>query len=105
MTTVQNSKYFQRHMHIETEKVLNGSKTPFKDTFINGFQATSNTLAIVANATGVARIQSKAWLVTACAEANQEAISCDKELAESSLFAKLQAQELENAIKAQGGIQ
>jgi hypothetical protein len=92
-------------MKAETERVLNGSKTPFKDTFINGFQATSNTLAIVANATGVARIQSKAWLITACAEANAEAISCDKELAESALFAHLQAQEIQNAIKAQGGIQ
>jgi hypothetical protein len=104
MTTVQNSQYFQHHMRIETEKVLNGSKTPFKDTGINAFQATSNTMAILANATGVARIQSKAWLVSACSEANQEAISCDKELAEKSLFAKLQAQEIENAIKAQGGV-
>jgi hypothetical protein len=105
MTTIQNSAYFQNHMRVETDKVLNGSRTPFKDTVTHGFEATSNTLAILANATAVGRIQSRSWLLEACAEANQEAIRHDKLLTESSLFAKLQAQEIENAIKAQGGIQ
>jgi hypothetical protein len=104
MSTVQNSQYFQHHMKLETDKVLNGSKTPFKDTITHGFEATSNTLAILANATAVGRIQSKAWLVESCAEANNDAIRHDKVLAETSLFAKLQAQEIENAIKAQGGV-
>jgi hypothetical protein len=104
MTTIQNSKYFQHHMKIETDKVLNGSRTPFKDTLTHAFETTSNTLAILSNTTAVGRIQSRSWLLEACAEANQEAIQHDKVLAESSLFAKLQAQELENAIRAQGGI-
>jgi hypothetical protein len=105
MSNVQNSAYFQHYMKIETEKVLKGSKTPFKDTVTHAFEATSNTLAIMANATAVGRIQSRAWLIESCAEANSEAIQHDKALLESSLFARLQAQELENAIKAQGGIQ
>jgi hypothetical protein len=105
MTTVQNSQYFQHHMRIETDKVLNGSRTPFKDTFIHGFETTSNILAMTANATAVGRIQSKAWLIGACSEANAEAIQHDKMIAETSLFAKLQAQEIENAIKAQGGVE
>jgi hypothetical protein len=104
MSNAQNSQYFQHHMRIETEKVLNGSRTPFKDTVTHAFEATSNTLAILSNATAVGRIQSRAWLVESCAEANQEAIQHDKAIAESSLFAKLQAQEIENAIKAQGGV-
>jgi hypothetical protein len=104
MTNAQNSQYFQHHMRIETDKVLNGSRTPFKDTVTYGFESTSNTLAILANATAVGRVQSRAWLIEACAEANNDAIRHDKVLAETSLFARLQAQEIENAIKAQGGI-
>jgi hypothetical protein len=104
MSAIQNSQYFQHHMRIETEKVLNGSRTPFKDTVTHAFEATSNTLAIVANATAVGRIQSRAWLIESCAEANSEAIQHDKALLETSLFAKLQAQEIENAIKTQGGV-
>jgi hypothetical protein len=98
------SNYYQTQMRLETEKVLKGSKTPFKDTVTHGFEATSNTLAILSNATAVGRIQSRAWLIECCAEANAEAIQHDKVLAETSLFARLQAQEIENAIKAQGGI-
>ncbi len=99
------SNYYQTQMRLETDRVLNGSQTPFKDTLRHGFETTSNLLAITANATAVGRIQSRAWLLESCAEANLDAIKHDQILADSSLFAKLQAQEVANAVKAEGGIQ
>jgi len=98
MTTIQNNNYFQHQMRLETDRVLNGSKTPFKDTLTHAFETTANILAVTANTTAVARIQSRSWLLEACHESVQEAISHDEHISTKAMMAKLQAQELENAI-------
>ena len=97
----EQSTYFQNHMRKETDLVLNGSATPFKDTLTNVFQTTSNTAAIFANATAVGRIQSKAWLIQSCHEANINAISHDNQVTVKALQAKIEAMELEKAMQAQ----
>jgi hypothetical protein len=101
MTTLQNSNYFQHQMRLETDKVLNGSRTPFKDTLTHAFETSSNILAITANATAVGRIQSRSWLLEACHESVMEAMQHDESIKTSALMAKLQAQELENAYLKQ----
>jgi hypothetical protein len=105
---MQNNNFFESQMRLETDKVLNGSRTPFKDTLSHAFQTSSNMFAITANATAVGRIQSRAWLLESCYEAVTESIQHDEAIRTSALMAKLRAQELENAylkeqMQAKGG--
>lgn len=91
--------YFQTQMKLETDRVLNGSPTPFKDTLSHAFQTTANIFAITANATAVGRIQSRSWLLESCHEAVMESIKHDNHAELSSIQQKLERLELEKALK------
>ena len=95
-----SSTYFQTQMRLETDRVLNGSQTPFKDTLSHAFQTTSNLFAITANATAVGRIQSRSWLLESCHEAVMESIKHDNHAELHSIQQKLERLELEKALKA-----
>ena len=97
---MSNSTYFQTQMRLETDRVLNGSQTPFKDTLSHAFQTTSNILAITANATAVGRIQSRSWLLESCHEAVMESVKHDNQANLSAVQIKLEALELQKAIDA-----
>lgn len=100
MQTSTTSTYFQTQMRLETDRVLNGSQTPFKDTLVHAFETTANIFAITANATAVGRIQSRSWLLGSCHEANMEAIKHDNSANLSALQMKLEAIELQRALDA-----
>ena len=104
MTNSTTSSYFQTQMRAETDRVLNGSQTPFKDTLSHAFQTTANVFAITANATAVGRIQSRSWLLESCHDAVQDAIKHDNQANLSALQMKLEAIELQKAIDAHNGV-
>lgn len=86
-----NSNFFAQQMQAETSRVLNGSQTPFKDTLNNAFSTTSNLFAITANATAVGRIQSRAWLLESCHEAQSEAVKFDRNIEFESMRSEIEA--------------
>lgn len=94
-----NTNFFQAQMRAETSRVLDGSKTPFKDTLSNAFATTSNVFAITANATAVGRIQTRAWLLESCHEAHRDAIEFDRNVEFEAMRAEIEALRAEKAFK------
>lgn len=91
ITMNTNSNFFAQQMQAETSRVLNGSQTPFKDTLNNAFSTTSNLFAITANATAVGRIQSRAWLLESCHEAQAEAVKFDRNIEFEAMKSEIEA--------------